>query len=130
MNKDIEVRNEEYFRSKSNKSGAYDMARVTIELPITAWRAMKGKLYGDELISHRRRFSDIAGEEGVECPNCSNGDHILRERTEIDKTGECDVKYKYVFYKCKRCNEEFNTDMLVKENNSRISATMNKNGKK
>ena len=116
MQKDIDVVKEEYFHSKDNKDGAYNMARITIELPITAWRAMKGKIYNDELISHQRRSSDLVKEDGIKCVNCGNNDVILRESLKIDP-----VKYKEVFYKCKRCGHEFQTDFLIKENKRRMA---------
>jgi uncharacterized protein with PIN domain len=129
MNKEIDIKNEEYFRSKGNENGAYDMARITIELPISEWRAIKSKMYGDESVSHQRRLSDFKKEKDIKCPNpnCKDGIILLRERTDETRVDEKPVKYKEVFYKCDRCGEEFDTEFLIKENKRRIE--MNKNKK-
>lgn len=124
MNKEIDIKNEEYFRSKGNEKGAYDMARITIELPISEWRAIKSKMYGDESVSHQRRLSDFKKEKDVKCPNCKKDGILLRERTDETQIDEKPVKYKEVFYKCDRCGEEFHTELLIKENKRRIE--MNK----
>lgn len=126
MNKDMNVVDVQYYRSKDNQSGANNMARVTIELPISTWRAMKSKQFGDEIISHQRRMSDLKKEIGVKCPQCSKDEILLRECTGVFKEESISVKYKKLFYKCKRCNEEFSTELIEKENKKRIEMNKDK----
>ena len=105
----ISIVSEDSFRSdETAKDKPCDMMRVTLEMPVTYWRTMRGSIGNSSIICHSRRSSDFKKESGVKCIKCESDRIILRGKEGCLLT-----------YKCGVCNEEFLTDILREENERR-----------